>query len=112
MDFIIEIADTFSWMCAVLLKVREITENQKLLTDPEQVVNIIEKSLSIQIQATFDKEAIQEQLAFSVHLEKRLQETFKYNGREADGMPKPLTCYACNKQKCVCIFFPNLNDDR
>ncbi len=112
MDFIIEIADTFSWMCAVLLKVREIYENQQLLTNPEQVVNILEKSLSIKIQATFGKEAIQEQLAFSVHLEKRLQETFKYDGRKADGMPKPLTCYACKKQKCVCVFFPNLNDDR
>jgi hypothetical protein len=47
MDLVIEFSDTFSWFCAVLLKLNEIIESEKLPIDIESGFDIEEELKSI-----------------------------------------------------------------
>jgi hypothetical protein len=81
MDFVIEMADTFSWMCSVLLKLRNIIEDLKL----EQNEN--EK----------------------FHIEYELRHSFaqleKGGTVKRDRKIPKLKCYVCGEEQCKCLFF-------
>lgn len=83
MDFIIELADTFSWFCAVLLK---LIANIKCFEHNEKDL----------IKAKISKDQLKK-----FHIEEALRERYRYKDKES-----PLTCYACEKTKCKCLFFP------
>lgn len=77
MDFVIELADTFSWFCSVLLKLWKTIEEEKL-----------------EIK-TFKE----------FHIEEAMKKFYKSSDKA-----KLLTCYACKKTSCECLFFPKLDN--
>ena len=80
MDFVIEVADTFSWLCAVLLKLKVII-NDLNIKECEKNKYRIEYVLGAKF-AQKDREKI----------------------IMVAGLPK-LKCYVCQQEACRCLFF-------
>lgn len=83
MDQIIELADTFSWFCATLLKLSYNIES--LQHDENDIVKTGIKRAQLEV----------------LHIEETLHERYSYKGTT-----EPLTCYACKSTPCKCLFFP------
>ena len=88
MDLVVEIADTFSWLCAVLLKLRTILR---------------------ELDRQNNTESEQESLLIRLDIEKTLHDKFGMKGeggivRDEEGIPR-LKCYVCKEDKCKCKFF-------
>jgi hypothetical protein len=43
MDFVIELADTFSWFCSVLIKLQEVLENSKIWSDEFEIEKVLQR---------------------------------------------------------------------
>ncbi len=78
MDFVIELADTFSWFMGVLLKLGETVKCFKTNGKDPLEINIF-------------------------HLEEKLRKKYGYTGPD-----KKIKCYACHNEKCTCVFFPEV----
>lgn len=93
MDFAIELADTFSWFCAVLLKVenalRRIHRGTREHLDESQT------------QRTGKK--IEKDLENYVYFELALCKRYQIKTSIDE-----LACYMCKKKKCKCRFFPEV----
>ena len=92
MGLIIEIADTFSWFCSVLIKIRDIIG--KSLRD-----EWVSKTRGSLEEKTRIKEAIVK-IKSRFDLEERLYEVYTC-------LPSTNpNCPSCNKPKCRCVFYP------